>query len=363
MNILIRCLIITGLQHNKINSHSTKLPCSDIVNENRYLNFGQAVMVRRPSRYPVPYDHTCKIMKARYNCAHAMHIDEKATDWILGFESRSGAKCLMKDLLLKSGGILTLRRHIAHWSHRGFAEKKAHILLVGNSFLRQIFEAIVCSFSDNETVGPVMVEVGGPDMSLSTLEMNNKFDLTSLGSMVPLADLDGCHAFEPYSGSHWYEADEFTPLSRANCSDNIATVEIANIKFYYLFRPYSYSNLRDVFSLLEWNVHKFDAIVSNEDIAIKSIQAAFPFLLRKIYPLGTVTKNVTQSGISVINLNEIVRYFFFVQKRQLHRWFGADNVGISQPPDSHPCMPGPPDDELDVLLFMLSHNIRGIAWN
>ena len=52
-------------------------------------------------------------------------------------------------------------------------------------------------------------------------------------------------------------------------------------------------------------------------------------------------------------------YFRKLQARDLNRWFGADNPGILEKPDAHPCLPGVPDDEANVLLYMLLRLLKG----
>jgi hypothetical protein len=42
-----------------------------------------------------------------------------------------------------------------------------------------------------------------------------------------------------------------------------------------------------------------------------------------------------------------------LQLRDVGQYFGANNPWIKNPPDYHPCMPGVPDDEVDILLFLI----------
>lgn len=39
-----------------------------------------------------------------------------------------------------------------------------------------------------------------------------------------------------------------------------------------------------------------------------------------------------------------------LQEMYLGQWSGCDNPGIDHVPDGHPCMPGVPDDEVNLLL-------------
>ena len=45
--------------------------------------------------------------------------------------------------------------------------------------------------------------------------------------------------------------------------------------------------------------------------------------------------------------------FEHIQKRDIGRWFGADNPWITNVPDNHACMPGPPDDEINLIMFLI----------
>ena len=319
------------------------MKCSDIIDANGYLDFGRAVMVPRPARFPVRYDYTCKIMKARYNCAHEPKRKDVASDWILGFNSTAGNVCLMKDLLHMSGGIESVSRHIERWSHRNISDHKTHILLTGNSYMRQIFEAIVCNYhSEHGLIKSVEVALGGPEMNMRSLLANPKLEISDLGVSVDLGNLTGCHASTNIT--QWYESSVSLPPDNAECRDDVARVEIANMVFYYVFRPYAYRNMSQIFTARGWNASTFDVIVSNENKATDYMSS---FVSNKI---------------RVINIASMLPYFHTMQMEQLHKWFGADNVGIYNVPDGHACMPGVPDDEVDTLLFMLRHKVQGLAW-
>ena len=42
-----------------------------------------------------------------------------------------------------------------------------------------------------------------------------------------------------------------------------------------------------------------------------------------------------------------------IQKRDTGQYFGANNPWITDVPDGHPCLPGIPDDEVNLLLMIL----------
>ena len=45
-----------------------------------------------------------------------------------------------------------------------------------------------------------------------------------------------------------------------------------------------------------------------------------------------------------------------LQKRDIGRWFGADNPWIWEVPDDHACIPGPDDDMANLLMLLIFSN-------
>ena len=70
--------------------------------------------------------------------------------------------------------------------------------------------------------------------------------------------------------------------------------------------------------------------------------------------LFSISNNTTSSKINFGTL-------FSWKEKQTHdigKWLGADNVGMDKKPDNHPCMLGVPDDEANLLLFLLMYYSR-----
>ena len=51
-----------------------------------------------------------------------------------------------------------------------------------------------------------------------------------------------------------------------------------------------------------------------------------------------------------------IQLFKTIQQRDSRQWFGANNPWIIDPPDKHACMPGLPDDEVNLLLYLIISN-------
>ena len=51
-----------------------------------------------------------------------------------------------------------------------------------------------------------------------------------------------------------------------------------------------------------------------------------------------------------------IKLFKEIQQRDARQWFGANNPWIIDSPDTHACMPGPPDDEVNLLLYLIFSN-------
>jgi hypothetical protein len=61
----------------------------------------------------------------------------------------------------------------------------------------------------------------------------------------------------------------------------------------------------------------------------------------------------TRQPSSTMDLTPLLPLLIDIQNTTLGYYFGADNPWITHPPDNHPCMPGIPDDEANILLWLL----------
>jgi hypothetical protein len=82
--------------------------------------------------------------------------------------------------------ILQARKEQRH--QEGHDEGPIHILLQGNSFLRQIMEALMCGFQSQVT--NMEVTVNGPGMSTADIEKRNKkqVPMDGLGTFIGLEE-------------------------------------------------------------------------------------------------------------------------------------------------------------------------------
>jgi hypothetical protein len=210
------------------------------------------------------------------------------------------------------------------------------VVFHGNSFLRQMWEALTCIWCHQIT--NLLLQQGGPDICLVGLRDRGLIDMYEIGTILrnPSEEM-GCHGGADLRG--YYESDITVPSTITGCNDNIAMVEFGNkIQFYYILRPWVYANVTDVYDKVGLRANDIDALVFNDGEDKK-----YPQSLREQLRAGVFDESI------VWDLDEFKK----IQVRDTGSWYGANNPWISNPPDIHPCMPGVPDDEADLLLFLL----------
>lgn len=94
------------------------------------------------------------------------------------------------------------------------------------------------------------------------------------------------------------------------------------------------TTLKHIYSSI-WNISKVDLLLFNDYKGPNDVTPDDVIVLHKL---------------SIKEWNGIFRK---LQEENLGRHFGADNPWITNPPDNHPCMPGIPDDKVDLLLHLL----------
>ncbi len=172
------------------------------------------------------YNHLCPFMKNRYNCAvkDKLEYGKNAADWKLVLEQFNGTdtmRCNLWNLIQDMKGptgigqeilkqrfgleehhdvpVLEKQQAVELWEKgsRDNSRTKINVALFGNSYLRQVFESMMCSWSSDLTYH-VMEKDGKYDISIAGLEMRKMRNQTSvlmeeLGEMEPLP-LDVCRA-------------------------------------------------------------------------------------------------------------------------------------------------------------------------
>jgi hypothetical protein len=135
-------------------------------------------------------------------------------------------------------------------------------------------------------------------------------------------------------------------------NDDIAMVEFGGIiRFYYIFRPDFFLNITEIYDTkLKLDLDPNDAsmlIFNNEQY-----MNTFNEKQKGLYDIFQKNGIWQSSKTNVLWPN--IKEYKSTQNRDIvpHGWFGADNPWITKPPDKHPCMPGVPDDEVNLLLFL-----------
>ncbi len=282
--------------------------------------YGMYVSTARPPRY----DHWCPVMKARYNCAWPPNITgtPQAFEYKFVWKHPHYAQvCDLDHLLEFIGGPAGLSQR--------------HVVLQGNSYLRQVWEALVCGFQDQIT--NLTLYQNGPPTSLAYITSRRGKLITprELGQfIVAKRVIEGCHGPSLRTPlGNYYRPNVTIPSNRDKCTDDMAMVEFGNVQFSFIFHPSRFHT---------------DAIVE----AYRKL--GIPKVIDTVVWMGddeTQLRNLTAR--SRIALGPLLPLLIKTQNWSLGRYFGADNPWITDPPDNHPCMPGIPDDETNVLLLLL----------
>jgi len=309
----------------------------------------------------IRYDHTCAMMKPRYNCAKKefrKELGSLPTDWKLVLHHEdSDQSCDLWEFIHDIGGPVGVAQKLIQQRtmegkityHNDNYEDPVVVLMHGNSFLRQIFEALICGWSTDITNLHVQTNAKY-DISHEQMAKRKgaKVRVDELGNFTSMRKRsEECHPNEKIK--FFFEEGVSLPLT---CSgdelydDNIAMVEFGGkIKFYYIYRHYIYANVEYIHQeMLNLNPKKIDHLVFNdgEEKRFQKITG----LKHAFEESGAWQKKI------ILNLDD----FQEMQTKDIGKWFGADNPWIDNPPDIHPCMPGIPDDEANLLLFLLYSN-------
>lgn len=313
-----------------------------------------------PDYVPPKYDHvTCFVMKARYNCAHKNpdSFYEKGyepNDWKMVLQSQQSDDdtpeevCDLPALAESMGGPKGFANYLLQNSqatNTNTVKKTFGVILIGDSRLRQIWEALVCAWQEDIT--NITLQLNGTAPTAGTNYTR------TMGSLVsPTVDYlraNGCHSDSGRGGvlDQFYEENMTVPPSLLHCDDDIAMVEFDHrIRFYYFSRP---NQLHPNFQQAVDALLGPDVDIENE-IDQLIFASSFATYVRKNLQWNTKFPYLWENMINwhMPKLKEIV-------ERDAGRWFGVDNRWITDIPNDeyHGCMPGFPDDEVNLLLYML----------
>jgi hypothetical protein len=350
------CFSENMFTNEAVESEENKL---NILNYNNVLKYS---LLGKKVTNSVRYNHLCPWMMPRYNCAKSKKqaYGESPVDWKLTLQDGS-EQCILWDLVHDLGGpigvgerLLQRRRSnaIKKNGEAEFKERPFTVAMFGNSYLRQIFEALKCSWS-NDITYTVIQKNSKINISIEGLKkrMGAPVRINEVGEMERMPQIwqgDMCNLTHVHE---FYEDDVPAPPTLQLCSqydDNVAVVEFGRkIRFYYLFRPYIYEDLPGVLK------EKLDLDPKDIDVLLFNSGEDKSFQEKKNSDLLDILR---ASGAWQRRLVWPYQSFKKIQLRDIGRWFGADNPWIKVKPDGHACMPGPPDDEVNLLMYLIYSN-------
>ncbi|GAX11667.1 hypothetical protein FisN_7Lh033 [Fistulifera solaris] len=306
------------------------------------------------------YDHySCYVMKARYNCAHPPDYDKpEASDYelVLNLGHDNNSKpCRLRSLVDALGGPVGLSRRPTSTSDT-VNNSLTRIALHGSSYVRQMWEAMVCGF--REDITELQVKNPGPSISLSAIKKrgNTPIEFSEIGQPIrgiSVIQQKRCHGARQNDLASFYHpsATQIPHKTISGCDDGIAMVRFQNAtEVYYVFRAQMLSEnalnrvYSDYFQIPLNNSTGVSApVLSKFDALVWNVSTKKP---KNMFPEGITAKNEFSVAHWLPSLKAM-------QRRDLGIYFGADNPWITKPPDGHPCMPGIPDDEVNLLLYVL----------
>jgi len=347
------------------NSREIPLECKPFVRKSfQLIDVGRFIR-----SYKTPsYDYLCGFMKPRYNCAGSP-VKPSAFEWKLVLKSvSSNSSCDISTLvdsyegpsgianyLLSRSNIIKNSKSInKNESTRNQQKKIVKVLFIGNSYIRQIFEALACRWY-NEITDTCFQNSGAvPSLAFlrsrgidpfgnKTGEGTRYIDINEIGNFTHInLQKEQCHDFRQI----FYRDNVTLPAnisSIPSCNDNIAYIEFgASIRFYNLIRPdiYKPNAINYFMNQLSLKPESIDYIFFNNDHD-KHLPKSFASKIRKL------VWNARR------DLSVLLQKLAIIQKKYTGKFYGADNPWITNPPDGHGCMPGVPDDEANLVLFSL----------
>jgi hypothetical protein len=252
--LLLRCQHAEG----KTTRGNAKIECGKLWKEG-VLNISAGKYVLRNHTRAAPYDHTCFLMKARYNCAEKpANLSLDSWKFVVPTPDNR-TECNLNTMVNNTGGVGQLAPNIQAWSHRkSKRDPYANVLIIGSSFMRQVHEALACRYSHLIVRG--LVQLNG---SLSSSR--------DFGAPLPLPS-SGL-ACRGSSSSHYFSAEVGAPhVLDETCQDSISMVEYTGgLRVFYMFRQYLYdATLDQIFSALGLLPANVDVVVTNYDAKLNA---------------------------------------------------------------------------------------------
>ncbi|GAX11669.1 hypothetical protein FisN_7Lh035 [Fistulifera solaris] len=307
------------------------------------------------------YDHfSCYLMKARYNCAHPPDYDKpEASDYelvlYLGYENNT-KPCRLRSVSDALGGPVGLAQRPSPTSDT-VPNSPIRITFHGSSYVRQMWEAMTCGFRDDIT--QLLAKQPGPDVSLPAMERRNHslIGFSEIGKPIRSTEWiqkGRCHGVYKNELAEYYRAGVLQVPGDTidGCNDSIAMVRFQQlVEVYYVFRPNDFS--ANAFNRI---YSDFFQLTDNAGNDVSSISQKVT-LNALVWNMGLEKpENILPNGVQAkqeIGVDPWLQILMALQRRDIGVYFGADNPWITKPPDGHPCMPGIPDDEVNLVLYSL----------
>jgi len=325
-------------------------------------------LLGRNSTESVRYNHLCPYMKFRYNCArkNPLGYGKNPTDWKLILKYGSD-QCNLWNFIHDLGGPIGVADMLIQRQHQHLPTRKGsqdygtnkkteearpfNVVLFGNSYLRQIIESLICSWYNDITYVAIQKDAKFKvDMAFLNAQPNGglqSFPINMTGDMQAMPQIwDSEHCKKTQNVSQFYHKNVPTPQVCIGYDDNIAVVEFGKkIRFHFVYRPSLHQDQIGIFD------EKFNLNPKDVDLLLFSNgeEEFTPPELKKIFESSEVWKQR-------ITWPKNIQLFKTIQQRDSRQWFGANNPWIIDSPDSHACMPGPPDDEVNLLLYLIFSN-------
>ncbi len=307
------------------------------------------------------YDHfSCYLMKARYNCAHPPDYDKpEASDYelvlYLGYDNNT-KPCRLRSLVDALGGPAGLAQRPSPTSDT-ISNSPTRVTFHGSSYVRQMWEAMVCGF--REDITQLLAKQPGPDVSLPAMERRNHslIEFSEIGKPIRSTEWiqkGRCHGVYKNELAGYYRAGvpQVPGDTIDGCNDSIAMARFQQlVEVYFVFRPNDFSAnafnriYSDFFQLTDNDGN--DASSGSPNVTLNAL----------VWNVGSEKpENILPDGVQAkqeIGVDPWLQILMALQRRDIGVYFGADNPWITKPPDGHPCMPGIPDDEVNMVLYSL----------
>jgi len=336
------------------------------------------------------YNHMCFIMKPRYNCALPPGLTNNkhsAQDYMFIYKHKDADEdenvkqhCDLEEVIDWLGGPTGIGRILAQQFSSENESAKHHryrVLLQGDSRLRQVIESLICRYQDEVT--NLTLTFNAPDLSINAIKKLKKkhhvstakhiLHPTEMGQPRNIGftnDTDGqplgydelvrkgCHNQNSNEMTDFYYPGVTVPTSIPGCSDDLLMVEFGVIRFYYIFRPQFYSDesLFIAYEKLGLTTH-IDPTTGNVEL-----DDNIDVLLWNVdNPTVRLLSEHRQKGLVSYDWDGVHEHLRKVQMESIGTVYGAINPyvekGPHQPDLLHACMPGLPDDMVNIKLFSL----------